>query len=378
MAQTLAEIIRAEIRARGGWLSFDRFMELALYAPGLGYYERQEPFGEAGDFITAPMLGDLFARALADTIEAAWRALGAPRDWLLVEQGGGEGALLAQVLALLDGLAPPSVYAVETSARLRSRQQARFGEAVRVVAAPEEVPAHDAVVWFSNELVDAFPVRVLEKRQGKLRARGVVERGEGFGWALGDDVAPPQAAKAQADAWPEGYLAEERAREVEIWRAQLAQAIRRGIVITVDYGYLASELYRPTRAGGTLAAHRGHVRTDDVLTEPGAQDITAHVDFTQLALAAEQAGFAPQLFTSQGAWIAHAPRVQARLAEAAADADAKMLAAARRLVMPHGMGETFKVLVDARGVDVRLPWLAARVDRTARLKEELAALEARA
>ncbi len=374
MQDGLTAGIRAEIRARGGFLGFDRFMELALYAPGAGYYERREPFGAAGDFVTAPLLGDLLARALADTVEAAWRALGAPRDWLLVEQGGGAGDLLAQLLGLLDGAEPPVAYAVERSERLRAHQAARFGGRARVVAAPEEVPAHDAVVWFSNELVDALPVRVLVKRRGRLHARGVVEAGEGFGWAEGAPVPPPRTAAGAAADWPEGYLAEEREREVRAWRGALARVIRRGIVITVDYGYAAGELYRPTRAGGTLMAHRGHERREDVLADPGEQDITAHVDFTQLALAALETGFAPQVFTSQGAWIAHAPRVQARLAEAAAQADAGLLAAARRLVMPHGMGETFKLLADARGVALPLPWLAARVDRTARLREELRAL----
>ncbi len=376
--------IRQRIEDAGGWLPFDRYMEAALYEPGLGYYERAEIFGEAGDFVTAPDLGPWLALALADLAEWSWERMGEPGEWTLAEQGGGEGRLMRAVLEELArrDLAMPAALMIERSARLREAQRLALADAparaVRVVETLEEaagVAGGGPVALFSNELPDAFPVRCFqcERAGGEgMRERGVAWEEGRFVWRAGEALGAggPEIAAGVRAAWPAGYASEWNPR-LASWQRDLAGLVAHGFAFTVDYGYSASEYYRPGRIEGSLMGHRAHRVIEDVLAvPPGECDITAHVDFTALARAARAAGFAPLFWMTQGAWLAQSPSVQARVRELAASPSHESMAAmaaARRLMMPEGMGESFKIFGQARGTAAETPAYLAAFDRLDRL-----------
>lgn len=375
-SRELEALIRRRLDEAGGWMPFDAFMAQALYEPGLGYYESARVFGAAGDFVTAPELGPWLSLAVADFIQWGWEALGRPADWSLIEQGGGSGRLLCDVMAELArrGLAPARVIAVEASRWMRERQREAYaatGLDVRQTASLDEIEPRDNALYFCNELPDAFPVRCFAWRGGAWRERGVVWRDEQdgrdgrFAWNERALDAPPAIDERLAAAWPDGYCSEWNPG-LATWQQALARVMPRGYALCVDYGYAASEYYRPGRSEGTLLAHVGHQAVEDVLAEPGGRDITAHVDFTALTRAGRSAGIEPACWMPQGAWLAQSPAVQARvgeLARAGGPEGMDDMAALRRLVMPQGMGELFKALIQARGAPAAPPPWLERFDR---------------
>ena len=373
-SQRLADGIRAEIRATGGTIPFSRFMELALYAPGLGYYSAgATKFGAAGDFVTAPELGPLFAACVADAVAPVLRQLGPEAGFL--EVGGGSGAFAEVALKkLMAADALPSRYSIlEPSADLRARQR----EHLREQLVP---PLFDLVDWpdtpfeqpwdgvvFANEVVDALPTPRFTLRDGEVFEEHV---GLGDGDAFVRVDRPADALLAAAvrhverglDApFAEGYRSE-LLPQLPYWVQAVAGPLRNGALLFVDYGYPRREYYHPERDDGTLRAFRQHQVGGDVHAWPGLQDITASVDFTALAEAGTGAGFDLAGYCSQASFLI-GNGLEANLAEAEARArdEAGRFALrqeAKRLTLPGEMGERFQAIGFERGVSFAAAFLA--------------------
>lgn len=343
VSAALARLVGTAIDRAGGWIPFGRFMALALYAPGLGYYASGRRIVGRGpasgsDFVTAPELSPLFGRALARQLAQALDASGSDQVW---EFGAGSGALAAELLATL-GERVGRYSIVEVSAPLRARQRAAtaaFGERVRWL---DELPESLHGVVVANEVLDAMPVDLLHFDGAEWRERGVV-RGAVASFAWGDR---PTARRLPVDvAFPAGSTTELHA-QAEAFVATLGDRLERGAIFLVDYGFPEREYYHPQRSGGTLMCHRAHRADTDPLVDVGSKDITAHLDFSGLAVAGQDAGLDVVGYTSQARFL-----LNCGLGELLAAADLPARADATKLVHEHEMGELFKVLAFARGVD---------------------------
>jgi SAM-dependent MidA family methyltransferase len=339
VASDLRPRIAAAIGAAGGWLPFERFMAMALYEPGLGYYAHtSRKFGHlprhGSDFVTAPELTPLFGRTLARQVAQALAATGTREVW---EFGAGSGALALQLIKGLAELGQPldAYRIVDLSGALRARQRATLAaHADRVVwldALPERI---DGVV-VGNEVLDAMPVTLLVRMGGAWFERGVALDGESrLVWAdRPTDLRPPVDVPGDHD-----YLTEIHP-QAEAFVRTLGERLARGAAFFIDYGFPEAEYYHPQRAMGTLVAHRAHRVEDDVLDAPGEQDLTAHVNFTGIALAAQHAGLDVIGYASQGRFL-----INAGLIELAREAGVRENAHMLKLVNEHEMGELFKVI----------------------------------
>jgi SAM-dependent MidA family methyltransferase len=354
--------VAAAIGAAGGFIGFDRYMELALYAPGLGYYAAgARKFGPQGDFVTAPEISPLFARALAAQVAQAFEFT-APA---IVEFGAGSGALARDLLVSLAerGVAVERYAIVEVSADLRARQQALLaGHPVTWLDAP---PVDFDGVIIANEVLDVLPVRLFVKRGRRVVERGVAACAGALVFAerAPDDELRQAVAEIEATVGtlPDGY-GSEIGFIARAWMRSAAQWLARGLLLAIDYGFPRREYYHPQRIMGTLMCHYRHRSHADPLWLPGLNDITAHVDFSALAQAAhavglEVLGYAPQshfLLNCGLLDLLAAERTVARTAEA------------QRLLSEAEMGELFKVLAVGRGIDAPLVGFA-RGDRRQRL-----------
>ena len=350
VAQGLRKLIARRIADAGGWLGFDRFMALALYAPGLGYYARGDrQFGwmpESGsDFVTAPELSPLFGRALARQLAQALQASGGDTVW---EFGAGSGALAAQLLAS-DELGPLlRRYAiVEVSGALRARQRATLAAHADRVEWLDALPETMHGVVVGNEVLDAMPAQLLRFDGARWLERGVTiataPGGEGFAWHDRPTTLAPAFAPDEGAPFAAGYLTEIHP-QAQAFIATLAERLQRGAAFFIDYGFPEAEYYHPQRSGGTVMCHRAHRADTDPLAEVGEKDITAHVDFTGIALAAQDAGCDVLGYTSQARFL-----FNCGLLADLETANVPDRAMARRLVDEHEMGELFKVLGFARG-----------------------------
>lgn len=329
--------MRAELKANGNWIGFSRYMELALYEPGLGYYAGgSAKLGAPGDFATAPELGTLFARTLARQVAELLQ----PGEAIL-EFGAGSGALAE---ALIGALAPGIYLILETSAELRARQEARLGKRVRWI---ERLPERFRGVMLANEVADAMPVHALA-----WRANGIMERGvsDGLAWAERPASGELLAAAHRLEV-PVPYESE-IGLVGRAWMKLLAARLERGALLVIDYGFPQREYYHPQRTMGTLMCHYRHRAHGDVFFHPGLQDITAHVDFSALAQAAREAGLEVLGYASQAQFLVNCGVTQVLEREDAADAAryAPRAAEAQKLLSPAEMGELFKVLAVGRGV----------------------------
>jgi SAM-dependent MidA family methyltransferase len=361
VASALARVIRRAIAENGGWLPFDRFMAAALYTPGLGYYANaSRKFGampaSGSDFVTAPELSPLFGRALAAQVAQVLAASGTAQ---VLEFGAGSGALAEALLETLgDAVAQYAI--VDLSGVLRERQQARlarFGH--RVVWLDRLLEAFDGVV-VGNEVLDAMPVQLLHFDGAQWFERGVAALGDGFAW--GDR---PTTLRPPLDAPFVPGTTTEIHPQAEAFVATLAGVLRRGVAIFVDYGFPEAEYYLPQRHGGTLMCHRAHRADADPLVEVGLKDITAHVNFTGIALAAQHAGLEVIGYTSQARFL-----INCRLPTLLEGATLAQRAAAQKLITEHEMGELFKVIAFARGLPAAPPFEPlgfVQGDRTHRL-----------
>ncbi|MDQ6987407.1 MAG: SAM-dependent methyltransferase [Mariprofundaceae bacterium] len=369
MAETLSEEIRRNIEQQGGWLSFAAFMQAALYSPERGYYESAQVFGKDGDFITGTDVGPWLALGMADLMACGWQQLGCPEEWTMMEQGGGEGRLLCDVLKLLQEkniAMPTQVMAVEKSTHMRTRQALAYAEiSMDVVQFSElnDVPQVENLLFFCNELPDAFPVRCFTHRGGVMCERGVGLSAAGdFVWqddvhGAASAVDMPSIDAKLMDAWPDGYISEWNP-QLDAWQADISRVMQRGLLFCVDYGYAQSEYYRPQRIEGTLLAHLQHQVTPDVLSDPGSRDITAHVDFTALARAGNAAALAMNCWMTQGAWLAQSPSVQAHIQKVVMQGNAEsaaLMSEAKRMLLPQGMGDLFKISMQSKGMDAATP-----------------------
>jgi SAM-dependent MidA family methyltransferase len=333
--------IAAALQAAGGWLPFDRYMTMALYEPGLGYYSRVAPvFGlmpqSGSDFVTAPEMSPLFGATLARPVEEALDAAGADT---IVEFGAGSGALAAQLLTAL-GPRVACYRIVELSAALRERQRATlapWGERVEWLDAWPE--AMNAVV-VGNEVLDAMPVTLLRFDGQAWHERGVAWAGDGLVWAD-----RPTALKPPHDGPFLPGTVTEIHPQAEAFVRGLAERLACGAAFFIDYGFPEAEYYHPQRTGGTLMCHRGHVADADPLVDVGLKDITAHVNFSAVALAAQDAGLDVLGYTSQARFL-----YNAGFAGLLHEASLPTRAMAARLVNEHEMGELFKVLMLGRGL----------------------------
>jgi SAM-dependent MidA family methyltransferase len=344
VSSRLHALIVQDIEGEGGWLPFDRYMSLALYAPGLGYYMRGDhqlgAWPTGSDFITAPELSPLFAHALAPSLR---QALVAADTQTLIEFGAGTGALAEGLLDALGGDVS-SYRIVELSGALRARQQqrlARFGRRVQWIEhwrAPPS-PTLDAVV-LGNEVLDAMPVQLVAFDGVQWHERGVALDRDG---AFVFRDRPTALLPPHEVDMPPGSVTEIHAQG-EAFIASLAQALRRGAAFFIDYGFPAAEYYHPQRSGGTLMCHRAHRADADPLRDVGDKDITAHVNFTGIALAGQDAGFDVLGYTSQARFL-----LNNGIGDAMVHADIRTRAAAQKLVAEHEMGELFKVIGFAKG-----------------------------
>ncbi len=349
----LGEHIRGAIQEAGGWIGFDTFMALALYTPGLGYYANDSVKfgalpGSGSDFVTAPELSPLFGRALAAQVAEALAATGTHSVW---EFGAGSGALAAQLLEALDGEA--ITYNIfDLSGSLRARQQARlarWGDRVRWLdALPDVIEG----VVIGNEVLDAMPVKLLVRTAGVWHERGVAvaapETAGEPGTLVHADrptgMRPPVEVQGEHD-----YLTEihPQARAFISTLAACLGAGKGGAAFFIDYGFPEAEYYHPQRHMGTVMCHRAHRADTDALADVGLKDITAHVDFTGIALAGQDAGLEVLGYTSQGRFL-----LNCGLGTLMDSASLKDRADAAKLVHEHEMGELFKVV----GFSAGAPW----------------------
>ena len=367
-ATPLAAIVEAEIAAAGGRITFARFMELALGHPEHGYYARPGlAWGRDGDYETSPEVHPIFGYLWARQVAECWERLGSPTAFDLVEPGAGSGAFMAAMLDWLRARAPEChaaarVTVLDGHPRRVEEQGAALAERGHDVRAAlfadwlaEPHPIEGVVI--SNELFDAFPVHLVESRGDELREWYVVRGDGGLALELGAASTPDLAAYfARLSVEPgEGCRAEVSLAAVDAMRA-LSARVRRGYILTIDYGYEAERLYAPWRRMGTLMAFRDHSPQPDPLAHPGRTDLTAHVDLTSLTAAAAESGFASAPSVSQTeALIALGIGDQLDAARTRAPGDLAAYATARAasetLLDPAGLGRV-RVVVIGRGVEL--------------------------
>ncbi len=338
----LEQLIQRAIVDAGGWLPFDRYMALALYAPGLGYYAREgQKFGalpEGGsDFVTAPELSPLFGRTLANAIGQALAASDCTEVW---EFGAGSGVLAAQLLDAL-GERIQRYCIVELSGVLRQRQAARLAHHAAKVRWLDALPERMCAVLVGNEVLDAIPVQLLHHDGAAWYERGVVHDANRFAWA---DRVTPLRAPTSAEVMP-GTTTEIHP-QAQAFIATVAEKLQRGAAFFVDYGFPRAEYYHPQRQGGTLMCHQAHRCDDNPLVDVGHKDITAHVDFTGIALAGQDHGMTVLGYTSQARFL-----MNCGLFEFLQGANLRERANAQKLITEHEMGELFKVIGFSKGCE---------------------------
>ncbi|SNS09915.1 SAM-dependent methyltransferase, MidA family [Noviherbaspirillum humi] len=364
-SQRLRQAILDDIRQAGGWIPFSRYMELALYAPDLGYYSGgSAKLGKDGDFTTAPEITPLFGQALA-RVAADLLGQTAPR---ILEFGAGSGKLAKDVLTELRqlGVEVERYEIVDLSGELRARQRDTLADFPQVAWLDALPPAFSGVV-LGNEVLDAMPVELVVKGESGWLRRGVVAAHDGFAFA-DRDCEPALAAQIpEADGLPPGYLTEVHPVACGFIASLGAMLDAGAAAIFIDYGFPAHEYYLPQRRQGTLMCHYRHHSHADPFYLPGLQDITAHVDFSAMARVGAEAGLEVLCYTSQAAFLIAAGIGELLLRTPPEDA-LRFLPqsnALQKLVSPAEMGELFKVLVLGR--NLALPQHLARGDRSHRL-----------
>lgn len=357
----LVDRIRAEIEAAGGTIAFSRYMELCLYAPGLGYYSNSlAKFGQAGDFVTAPEVSPLFGRCIARSCRAVLEETGGS----LLEFGAGSGRLAVDVLAELDALhsLPKNYYILERSGDLAGRQRdllASSGYLDHVTwldTLPDE--GFDGVM-FGNEVLDAMAVECFRVAGDGIELLYIANGEDG----LEAQWRPPPDGNerrhivqlAGAQGLPDGYVSEYNS-SLAPWIASLGEILGKGMLLFIDYGYTRREYYHEEHAGGTLMCHYRQRAHDDYLLWPGLQDLTAHVDFTAVAEAATEAGLDVAGYTTQAYFLLDSGIDELLQQDDVGSVDyLKQAQQAKTLLLPGEMGERFKCMALTRGLDSGIP-----------------------
>jgi SAM-dependent MidA family methyltransferase len=365
----LRDHIAAKIHASGGWLSFEHYMDLALYAPGLGYYSGgARKLGTGGDFTTAPEVSRLFGACVAVQCAEILSALEAEAS--ILEIGAGSGRMAADILARLESLSrlPKRYLILEISADLRERQQQLLQKRLphllhRVQWLDGLPPAPFDGIILANEVLDALPVARFRWHTAGVEEMGVIlEDGQ-----FTSDMREASSAMtlscrglcAASGGWDDGYVSEYCPR-LHAWIAGVTQALRRGAVLWFDYGLPRAQYYLAERHGGTLVCHFRHQLSEDPFANIGLQDITAWVDFTRVAEASSAANLEVAGFTTQAHFLA-ALGIDREMQLAAAGDDlsfARLANQARQLMMPGEMGERFKAMACVRDVELPLTGFA--------------------
>ena len=371
----MLEHLRHFIAANGGWIGFDDFMAQALYAPGVGYYASGatvfgampqglrnaagEVVGAGSDFVTAPEITPLFGQALARQVAQALAVTGTDEIW---EFGAGTGALALQILDALDalGVSVRRYTIVDLSQPLKERQQTTLRKHLGVVQWSDALPDTMHGVIVGNEVLDAMPVKLLARVDGVWHERGVVwdaaHATQCLQWQdRPTELRPPLDVPGEHDYLTEVHL------QGEAFVRTLGERLHSGAIFLLDYGFPESEYYHEQRHMGTVMCHRAHLADADPLIDVGAKDVTAHVNFTGTAVAAQDSGLEVLGYTSQAHFLMNCGLVDAMQAAALGER-----VAAQKLILEHEMGEFFKVI----GLTKGSYWDAmgfSRGDRTHRL-----------
>ena len=367
----LIQTIQSEIR-RKGCLTFARFMELALYDPQDGYYMTSrsqetpameaggERIGWSGDFYTAPDLHPLLAKAIIKQIQEIDDLLNHPSKLTILEMGGGKGLLARDILRECEMIAPEVLsrlcyLLIECSPTMRASQEHHLEEflqkglSIQWASSLSELETQQVIgVIFSNEFVDALPVHRVTMQEGSLKEVFVHCEGEGFGERLGP-LSSEEISTYLKDGYgtlPEGHTTEVHL-EAQHWIGEIARVLDKGIVLTIDYGHTAQDYYGPSRKKGTLRCYHRHTVSDQPYAHLGEQDITAHVNFSGLALAGERTGLSVTGFTNLMSFLLS---LGAEEMLGGLDQESKELHSAIQLLRPNGMGETFKVFIQHKGM----------------------------
>jgi len=353
----LVSLIREEIA--DSVIPFSRFMELALFAPGLGYYSAgTTKFGAAGDFITAPEMGEVFAYCLA---HQCCQILASLNGGDILEAGPGSGNLAARLLIELERLQqlPEHYYLLELSADLRQRQREMIKQKaphlINRVRWIDTLPTEKIRgVVLANELLDAMPVTLFRTTQEGTVERGVALDGDEFVWR--DIPASPSLTERVEKLQLENDYTSEINFQAEAWIRTVSNQMEAGVVLLIDYGFPTHEYFHPQRHMGTLMCHYRHRAHDNPLILVGLQDITAHVDFTTMANAAVESGFDVLGYTAQAPFL-----MSNGLEELVAKSDPdnarvhlEMTSQIKKLTLPSEMGELFKVMALGKNVDLEL------------------------
>jgi SAM-dependent MidA family methyltransferase len=370
----VARHLRGQIEDAGGVLPFDQYMDMALYAPGLGYYATgTRKFGQGGDFVTAPEIGPLFGRCLAHEVGLVLSVID---DACLLEFGAGSGALAQSLIEALsaDDRLPSRYCILEISPDLRERQRQRLeplaehhGLKIEWLEQLPDEPLQGVIL--ANEVVDAFAVTRFCVIEGRPWRAGISIDGDGFAWEWIDDLDPDSGAAKVVQQYElvEGYISEVCPR-AQAWIHALGVSLQRGLALVIDYGFPAREYYLPERSQGTLRCHYQHRAHNDPLILPGIQDVTCHVNFSALAEAGRTAGFDVLGYTSQESYLLSLGLLD--LATPQPDDDEKLMLAraaeVKQLILPSQMGEAFKVMAFGRNIEQALAGFKLR-DRSSSL-----------
>ncbi len=369
-SQKLSELIKQKIIDAGGWIDFELYMQLALYAPGLGYYSGgAEKFGEQGDFITSPEVSPLFAQTLAGPVSQLIKKI---PDAKIIEFGAGSGKLAADILLALQklGLLPEYYLIIELSAELQLRQR----ETIKRLAPGlldrvqwlTELPDNSVnVIVLANEVLDAMPVQRFSIKNKKINQLGVeiVDSNLRLKYQAADANLTEKVKALGIDFdIPDAEYCSEINLFIEPWLKSLSQCINKGAVYLIDYGYPRSEYYSQDRHMGTFLGYYRHRSIDAPLWYPGVQDLTAFVDFTEVAEAAIEHSFDVDGFTSQGNFLINSGLAEL-LENSQTDNEIQRLQLAQQmktLSLPGEMGERFKVMALSKGLDENAPGFEVR------------------
>jgi SAM-dependent MidA family methyltransferase len=361
--------IRDAIEREGGWLSFERFMEMALYEPGMGYYSGgARKLGADGDFVTAPEISPLFSRCVARQCAEVLKRIGGD----VLEVGAGSGAMASDMLlelAVLDA-APPRYLILEVSADLRERQRATLAARAPAlldrVAWLDRLPADFIGVIVANEVLDALPVQRFVIRGGQVNALGVTWQLNALDWSevRADKALTSSVRQIERDigrVLPDGYSSEVNLR-LAPWIAGLAHAMRQGVMLFIDYGLPRAQYYADERTRGTLLCHYRHRFHDDALIHVGLQDIGAWVDFTAVAESAVANDCSVVGYTTQAHFLIGCgiDKLLAGLAEQGLESRLQIGKQAMMLTLPGEMGERFKAIALGKNFDGMLMGFAVR------------------
>jgi SAM-dependent MidA family methyltransferase len=361
ISQQLAQLIQQKIKNAGGWISFAEFMQMALYAPGLGYYAGgAQKFGMAGDFVTAPEISPLFAQTIA---LQAMQVLAVTQGNVL-ELGAGTGKLAVDLLLELEHLKalPEQYFILEVSAYLRQVQRETCqkklpAELFEKIIWLETLPKTFSGFVFGNEVLDAIPAHIVHKTLIDKNTVGWYERGVGFDSENNEfvwkdaELSQPDLAKHLPADLPVGYITEVNPAASGLVRS-LAEMLETGAILLIDYGFGAAEYYHPQRNQGTLMCHCQQLAHDNPLINIGLQDITAHVDFTSIAMLCEPTSMRLAGYANQAQFLINCGILTILQRHSVDDVKYMQLAAAaQKLLSPAEMGELFKVICFTKNID---------------------------